>query len=324
MKVERGARGMATKGSRRAPLLALALVGLLMEGAAAQDPPEQAPQTQESPTRRARPSLHEPAQPRPLVVDRVEVHDVASAVNGVDYELRVSLPHGYEEAQRRFPVVFTLDADYSFLIARNIADHLAERDHLREVMVVGIAYGGPLRYRRNRTRDYTPTFVPEGGYGAEYQKVSGGGPDFLEALEKELIPFIDRHYRTLVEDRTLVGHSYGGLFTTWTLFTRARLFHNYVIVSPSLWYDDHLILRLEEAFAQGRDSLPARAYLCVGSREGNSRIDMVGDLETLTRRLKARSYRGFRFESRVMANETHNSIFPGCLSNGLRFVLEGV
>lgn len=261
--------------------------------------------------------------PRPLVVERVEVRDVTSVINGVGYELRISLPHGYDDPERRFPVVYTLDADYSFLITRNVTDHLSERDHLREVVVVGIAYGGPLRYRLNRTRDYTPTFVPEGGYGPEYQKVSGGGPEFFRVLETEILPFVDRHYRTLPDDRTLVGHSYGGLFTLWTLFSHPGQFQRYVSVSPSIWYDNQLVLQLEETYSQSHDALPARAYLCVGSREGSSRIDMVGDLRTLAARLEQRRYEGFEFDHLVMENETHNSIFPGCLSNGLRFVLEG-
>lgn len=275
---------------------------------------------------RAAPSEPEPTapeDPRPLIVDRVEVRGLTSEIHGVEYELRISLPHGYaEHPERRFPVVYTLDADYSFLIARNVTDHLAERNHLREVLVVGIAYGGPLRYRLHRTRDYTPTFVPEGGYGAEYQKVSGGGPKFLQALETEILPFVDRHYRTL-PDRTLVGHSYGGLFTVWTLLTRPGLFDRYVSVSPSLWYDDGLALKLEETYARDHDALPARLYLCVGSREGNSEIDMVGDFRDFVAQLHGHDYEDLEFDHRVMENETHNSIFPGCLSNGLRFVLGG-
>jgi hypothetical protein len=264
-----------------------------------------------------------------MIVDRVEVRHLTSRTNGVTYEIRVSLPHSYNTTDWRFPVVFTLDADYSFLIARNITDHLAERGHLEEVVVVGLGYrdqepGRTPSYRFHRTRDYTPTFVPVGGYGPKFQKISGGGPKFLEAMEKEIVPFIDRHYRTKPDDRTLVGHSYGGLFTVWTLLTRPGLFSRWVAVSPSLWYDDHLVVRLEEAFAKDHDVLPGRLYLCVGSREGNTDMDMVGDLRELARRLERRAYRGLAFESLVMTDETHNSVFPGCLSNGLRFVLEGV
>jgi predicted alpha/beta superfamily hydrolase len=266
--------------------------------------------------------------PRPLVVDRVELRDLTSRVNGVAYELRVALPHGYETPGRRFPVVYALDADYSFLIARNVTDHLSERDHLREVVVVAIGYrdqepGRTASYRRNRTRDYTPTFVRDGGYGPEVQKLSGGGPKFLEALATEIVPFIDRHYRTDPGERVLVGHSYGGLFTVWTLLTRPGLFHRYVAVSPSLWYDDHLVARLEETFAADQDALPARLYLCVGSREHDSERSMVADLRQLAERLESRRYRGLALEARVLEDETHNSVFPACLSNGLRYVLEG-
>ena len=267
--------------------------------------------------------------PQPLTVDRAEVHALTSKINGVAYELRVSVPHGYGEPGRRFPVVYALDAHYSFLIARNITDHLAERDHLPEVVVVGIGYQGQEEgrspsYRRNRTRDYTPTFVAEGGYGPEIQEHSGGGPEFLRAVETEIIPFIDGRYRTVPDERTLVGHSYGGLFSAWTLLTRPGLFSGHVAVSPSLWYDDRLVLRLEEAYAGEHDALPARLYLCVGSREGGPSRQMVGDLRELATRLESRRYRGLALASRVMDDETHNSIFPGCLSNGLRFVLEGV
>lgn len=267
-------------------------------------------------------------EPRPLVVDRVELRDLTSRVNGVAYELRVALPHGYDTPGRRFPVVYTLDADYSFLIARNVTDHLSERDHLREVVVVGVGYrdqepGRTASYRRNRTRDYTPTRVRDGGYGPEFQKDSGGGPKFLEALATEIVPFIDRHYRTDPGERVLVGHSYGGLFAVWTLLTHPGLFHRYVAVSPSLWYDDHLVTRLEDTFAADHDALPARLYLCVGSREHDSERSMVADLRHLAERLESRRYRGLALEARVLEDETHNSVFPACLSNGLRYVLEG-
>lgn len=234
------------------------------------------------------------------------------------YKLYVALPHGYGEKGKRFPVVYVLDADYSFFIARNIADHLAERDHLRELIVVGVAYDGEPAYRRNRTRDYTPTFSPTGGYGPEMQKVSGGGPKFRAFLQRELIPFVDRSYATLPNERCLVGHSYGGLFATWTLFSQPALFNRYVIVSPSLWYDDGMIFRHERAFAA--KALGARVYMASGSSEDPV---MAADLRRFAAQVRKRNYRGLALDADVLGDETHNSIFPRALSNGLRFVFEG-
>lgn len=166
---------------------------------------------------------------------RTSTHFIESKANGVEYKLYVSIPRSYEQSKERYSVIYLLDADYSFAIARNVVEHLADRDHLRWAIVVGIAYAGPDRYRANRTRDYTPRFSPKGGYGPEYQKQSGGGPKFLKFLKEELIPFVDRSWRTTSE-QVLVGHSYGGLFAAWTLLNAPRSFAGYIIVSPSLWY----------------------------------------------------------------------------------------
>jgi predicted alpha/beta superfamily hydrolase len=262
--------------------------------------------------------------PLPFSIDRTEVRTVTSKSNGIAYKLYVALPHGYASGNGRFPVVYLLDADYSFLIARNIVDHLSERNHLREVIVVGIAYDGPLQYRLNRTRDYTPAFSPTGGYGPEMQKVSGGGPKFRAAIEKDIIPLIDRNYRTVPGDRCLVGHSYGGLFAAWNLLATPSLFQRYIVVSPSLWYRDRMIFPLLEEHAKTHGALPARVYFAVGAREGNSEHDMVVDLQQFSSRLRKRQYQGLFLETAVLDDETHNSVFPRALSNGLRFVFEGV
>jgi predicted alpha/beta superfamily hydrolase len=259
----------------------------------------------------------------PLTVDRTEVRTLQSEQNGIAYKLYVSLPHGYGKEGARFPVVYVLDADYSFLIARNITDHLSERDHLRELIIVGIAYDGPLQYRLNRTRDYTPKFSPAGGYGPEYQKVSGGGPKFRAFLERELIPYIDAQYSTLRGDRCLVGHSYGGLFAAWNLVASPSLFQRYIIVSPSLWYSDRWIFGVLDERAKAGRRLNARVYLTVGASEGNAEHDMVVDLRQFAARLRAKKFEGLAISSGPLDGETHNSVFPRALSNGLRYVFEG-
>lgn len=275
----------------------------------------------------AAPPLRE-SDPEPIVVDRSETFRLESKHTGVSYVLSVALPFSYAESDDRYPTLYLLDNHYSLLIARNIVDHMSDRGDLPEIVLVGVGYDGPTQrssdaYRLNRTRDYTPTYSPRGGYGERYQKVSGGGPRFLDFLAEELVPAIDSRYRTQPGDRALVGHSYGGLFTVYALLTRPQLFRRYIAVSPSLWYEDHWIFGVERELAESKAELPARLYLSVGSREHNASIDMVGDLEELSRRLRASGYSGLQFESQVLDDETHNSVFPRALSNGLRYVFEG-
>lgn len=258
----------------------------------------------------------------PVSLPRTETRLLRSDAVGAGYKLYVSLPRDYAGGDGAYAVVYLLDADYSFAIARNIVEHLADRNNIRPLILVGIAYDGPDRYRLNRTRDYTPTSVPTGGYGAEYQKVSGGAPAFRRFLERELIPFIDAEYRTTGE-RALVGHSYGGLFASWVMLTEPALFSRYIVASPSLWYDDHYMAGVEGDFARTHDDLPARAFFGVGSREVNDSIDMVSDLDAFTDRLRSRGFPSLKLTAVTFDDETHNSVFPALLGKGLRYVFEG-
>ena len=245
----------------------------------------------------------------PVALPRTSTLHMKAKANGIAYKIYVSLPRDYEKSQQRYPVIYTLDADYSFAIAHNVVEHLADREHLRWAIVVSIAYDGTVpnerqQYRTNRTRDYTPRHSPEGGYGPEYQKVSGGGPKFRQFLGEELIPLIDRSYRT-TKERTLVGHSYGGLFSSWTMLT-TNLFTGYIIVSPSLWYDDSFIFGV-----QGTPK--ARAYIAAGAIENPV---MARDARRLAKRVP-------NHKVEILDDETHNSIFPSAFSRGIRFVMKG-
>jgi predicted alpha/beta superfamily hydrolase len=243
-----------------------------------------------------------------------EVHHLTSKAREIDYKIYVALPNGYQDSTRRYGVVYLLDADYSFAIARNVVEHLSDRNHLEPLIVVGIAYGGPLQYRLNRTRDYTPTHSPDGGYGPEMQKHSGGGPDFRQFVSRDLIPFIERTYRTDGR-RALVGHSYGGLFTTWTLLTTgATLFDRFIVVSPSLWYDERMIFSVSP-----KEPLKGKVYLAVGSIENSL---MATDLRRMAAALR-KNHKSLAVRDEILDDETHNSVFPSAFSRGLRWVFDG-
>lgn len=301
-------------------LFVAAATGLAVAVPKAEEPPAptvaEAAEAPEPPplTRAERTALGE------VTLPDTELHSLDSEETGVRYRLYVSLPEGYHERQERFPVVYLLDADYSFAIARNVVEHLADRDHLRELILVAVAYEDESRYRWDRTRDYTPKYWPTGGYSDGQQELSGGGPKFLRFLEHELVPWTDRTFRTLPAERGIVGHSYGGLFVAWATLTRPGLFPHAVAVSPSLWYAERYLLAYEAARAEELSDLPVRLYLVVGARENRR---MATDLEELAEALGRHGYRGLAVESRILPDETHNSVFPAALSFGLRWAYRG-
>ncbi len=172
-------------------------------------------------------------------------------------------------------------------------------------------------YRRQRTRDYTPTFTLEGGYGPDFQKYSGGGKSFLEFIADELMPFVAAQYRVKPNDRTFVGHSYGGLFGTFVLLTQPEMFQRYILVSSSFWYDERVVFKLEQAYGDTHDALPAKVFFAVGGLENQPMIDAM---QELIRVLQSRSYKGLAIAGHVFEDETHNSVFPAALTRGLRVV----
>ena len=261
--------------------------------------------------------------PRPYVLPNTQVFDFHSHQTGVSYQLLVATPPGYPEAGKSYPVVYALDADYSFALVRNVIQHFVERGDLPPMILVAIAYPGSAQdrnlYKLSRTRDYTPSFVKEGGYGLEFQKVSGGAPKFKAFMATELFPFVERKFAADLSDRTIIGHSYGGLFATYVLLTQPSLFRRYVIVSPSLWYSDKLAFQMEEAAAANGLPTDVNVFLSVGALEESYMSD---DLRTLYAKLKSRNHPGLKLTLQVFDDERHDSVFPGAVTRGLRTVFE--
>jgi uncharacterized protein len=246
------------------------------------------------------------------------------------YRLYVSLPRNYEKrGGERFPVIVVLDAEYSFALTRNFIRFVTDRGQAEESIIVGVAYPGAAEsmdvYHRTRTRDYTPSFTLENGYGPEIQKLSGGGPAFLKRLADIILPEIDRRYRTKPDERMLVGNSFGGIFATYALVTRPDLFKRYLIVSPSLWYDNRMIFGVAKQFIATHRSLPVKVFWSVGGEEnqpppeGSPMVDYLVEFAALIKDAKLEGYEGTVM---VFPDETHNSVFPAALSRGLRVLTD--
>lgn len=265
------------------------------------------------------------AHAAPYTVPNTQIIELSSKQTGADYQLFVALPSDYEKSRKTYPVVYMLDADYSFALVRNVVQHFVEREDLPPMILVAIAYPGAATnretYKKNRTRDYTPAYAPSGGYGTEYQKVSGGGPKFRSFLATELIPLIDRKFRTRPNDRTIIGHSYGGLFSTYVLLTEPALFKRYIIISPSIWYANRVALTMEDAAAQSGIRPDARVFFGVGALESPAMSD---DLTELFRRLRSRNNPRLDMTLRIFDGERHNSVFPGAVTRGLLTVFDRV
>jgi predicted alpha/beta superfamily hydrolase len=147
----------------------------------------------------------------------------------------VSLPAGYDAgADRRYPVLVVLDADFEQEIAAAVARYYAEAGMVPPMIVVGI---------RTPDRVQLMTTAPLAGFSAPPDaRDPGGAPRLLAFVGDELLPWVERSFRT-DSMRVLVGHSLGGLFAAYALARRPALFTGWVLLEPSLWWNDGAELR---------------------------------------------------------------------------------
>jgi uncharacterized protein len=254
------------------------------------------------------------------IVPNVEVINFHSEIAQRDYRIYVTLPNGYsEEAARPFgyPVVYSLDGNWHFAMLSQIAQQVVLSKELKnEVILVSIGYPtdelGDQMSRR--AWDYRP------GFGAEA---------FLGFIEEELIPYIDANYLSNARDRTLEGHSYGGLFTLYALFHATDTFQSYIALSPALWYgyeykDQRVIFDYEAAYASENRALPVELFLAVGELEPESMhgFYMVSNLIEFNEVLESRNYRRLELDMVIMEDVGHCGAYPGAVTRGLIWVID--
>jgi predicted alpha/beta superfamily hydrolase len=248
---------------------------------------------------------------------------VRSTVNGKTYQLFVSLPKNYNPHDTiRYPVLYFLDGYYSFPIIAPTHFALDFANQMKKVIIVSIADSvlNILNWSLSRLTDLTPSFSEsdDSAY-AEYLHLppgitkSGGGADFLKTLRFDIIPFIDKQYKT-TNDRGIAGHSLGGLFTAYCLLTAPDLFNRYGINSPSFWWDKKMIFAMEKSFSKKNKVLKARVYMSIGSLEQ----DAVSNMTSFADSLNKRNYEGLELSFNIFDNETHESVIPAMISRNLR------
>lgn len=258
-----------------------------------------------------------------------EVHDVADPVSGRRYQIFVALPPSYAGSpERRYPALYVTDADYGFPVLRQIGRRLnGNGARVEEFVLVGLSYAVGEDSMDSRRRDYTPTV--RGAHDAPPGALHGQAEAYADYLRDHVIPAVAARYRVDDQRRIFVGHSYGGLLGMQILLTEPASFSGYLIGSPSLWYDEHVMFAFEQRYAAAHRDLAASVYMYVGEYEdmkpGDPRFakrhNMVSDARRMARQLDARQYPSLRLKLDVLNDEDHLSVAPRGFSKGLMHLL---
>jgi hypothetical protein len=261
---------------------------------------------------------------------RTETKILHSNILGEDLEIYISFPADYfQNDSISYPVLYCADANRNFNLISNIVNILSfPEKEIPRILVVGIGYKikGLEDWAALRRRDLTPTSSPEDDKKWETYLArasgrnnivskSGGARSFLEFISTELIPYIESNYRVNQDDRALMGYSHGGLFTLFTVFSKPETFQRYYAGSPSIWWDNKVILEYEKKYNDAHKDLPVNLFMSVGSLED---LSSIGDMYKLAGRLESRDYPKLKLETHIFEGETHSSCYAGGISRALK------
>lgn len=152
-------------------------------------------------------------------------------------EILIYLPESLKHENYRrdqYPVLYLLDGRNNFLLLAAMVQQYAERNDseiLPEMIIVGLSN----KNHQKRIFDYSPT---EAGNPKEF----GGGDLFLKFMKEELFPYIENQYPAANENRTFIGHSFGGVAVLNALSRHPEMFENYLSIDGSIWFDNKLFL----------------------------------------------------------------------------------
>jgi hypothetical protein len=249
-----------------------------------------------------------------VCLDNTEQFSITSEyVKGENYLIQVSLPFGYSSSHKSYPVLYVLDGDYAFGITKGITDLLMIGKEIKGIIVIGISYGkGVFAWSIKRTRDLTPSHDTIFAKGQN----TGGADNFLKFVQYELFPAVNRNYRTNPDSSAICGESLGGLLNSYILWKQPELFKGYIIISPSLIWNNKSVLKLESEYFVNHKDLNKAVYIAYGSLDSKEVI--ISPATELIKVIQMHNYRGLRLVTRVFEGETHMSVPSVAITNGLK------
>jgi len=227
-----------------------------------------------------------------------------SKVFNTEMAISVYLPADYETSGVKYPVLYDLNAFAYFIYGVGTVELLSRNIEMPEMIVVGLP---------GLQNGYVPTPYEE-------RKAEPTGADLsLKFFSEELIPFIDGNYRT-AGFNLLCGHSVGGLFTMYALFTRPDLFSGYIASSPWFQNNNQYWLKQIDRMFQAESLAGKFLFMDVGKKEQALTISTYTELEKW---MNSKDLKGLTWKSEWLENVDHGSMLGKSLYDGLLFIFDG-
>jgi predicted alpha/beta superfamily hydrolase len=218
-------------------------------------------------------------------------------------KISIFLPEGYEAKDAKFPVLYVLDADGRDQHIVPTARFLFVNNKMPKAIVVGV-------FNIDRNHD----FLPDSSQAA----TTGGGADnFVQFFRKELIPYINKNFKT-EPFNVLIGHSYGGVFVMQALLNDPDLFDAYIAIDPSFWYKKEM--QVKSAQIEFQKNKNWNKPIFISGRDGEGMKGM--GITSMEKLLKTSAPTGLKWKVVAYSNEDHGSVPFKSTYDGLRYIFD--
>jgi len=219
-------------------------------------------------------------------------HTIESSNLSEQRTVVVQLPKSYQtHPNKRYPVIYRLDGAGNLPLINAVLERLQENDQAPEVIVVAIE-------STNRLRDFYPTVnkEPQGPVGE-----GGGAAKFLAFVEQELMPLVNKQYRTH-DYRVIAGASAAGVFALYAMQADPELFQAHIAYSPAVWWNYGAPAKSLNTFVTKAKSINSYVYMNIGEEAGIMR-ERYDDMQQTMQNSKVPN---LRFKSDAFAGVSHN------------------
>ncbi|OKS88484.1 alpha/beta hydrolase [Mucilaginibacter polytrichastri] len=257
----------------------------------------------------------------PIKYDQGEVVTMHSNILKEDRRILIYTPKDSANPEKKYPVIYVLDADNHFAQMVEYSKYLSRQDVyvIPPLIVVGIT-------NTDRNRDLTPSHSsvyydgkPDTTAHAPY-KNSGGNEHFFQFIQKELMPYVNSNYKTQPY-RIFAGHSFGALTTINCLISYPDMFDAYIAVSPSFWWDQKFLLKLADKKLKAGSTLSKTLFFSDGNEDASSPgSPFHTNVLKFDSLLKKRNIKGLDFEYLSYPTESHMTVPLKSYYDGLRFI----
>jgi len=233
-----------------------------------------------------------------------KIFNLSSKILGEERPIWVYLPPNYENSRESYPVFYLLDGELQFHHVTGIVEFLSFYSHMPRMILIAVT-------TVDRERDFLPTSVNNWPPVAAADK-------FHAFLKKELIPLVEKKYRTRPY-RILCGHSYGGVFCIDAFLKDPDLFTAYIAISPTLSWDNQLLVKKGTRLLK-ETSFNNKFLFLTTSADDEGAIPPTRDFAAL---LEKNSPEGLQWRFDYMENDDHLSVVHPTIYNALIWLHQG-